>query len=146
MTPALHLEPAYRSGLEKRVADQLTGAGVKFAYESQKVPYTVPAKPSKYIPDFTIPNTNIVIEAKGRFGHRMTGSGAKERQKLILVRDQNPELDIRLVFQDAKKRINKGSPTTYAIWADANGFVWADKGTVPDVWLRELKPKRKPKG
>jgi Autographiviridae endonuclease I len=68
------IEARYRSHLEKKVADQLDEAGVPRGYESQWVHYTVPSREAKYLPDFTINNTNILIEAKGRFGGHMSDS------------------------------------------------------------------------
>jgi hypothetical protein len=136
------IEARYRSHLEKTVADQLDEAGVSYGYESQWVRYTVPSREAKYLPDFTINNTNILIEAKGRFGgHMSDNTGAKERQKMILLKEQHPSLDIRIVFQNAKKPIYKGSKTTYAKWADDHGFTWADKGLVPPAWIKDLKRK-----
>lgn len=134
------VEARYRSRLEKKVADQLDDAGVPYDYESQWVHYTVPAREAKYLPDFTIRNTKILIEAKGRFGgFRSDSSGAQERQKMILLKEQHPDLDIRIVFQDVKKPIYKGSKTTYAKWATDHGFTFADKGVVPASWIKELK-------
>lgn len=140
MRPALEIEPAFRSGLEKKVADQLVAAKVDFGHESQWVRYDVPARTAKYLPDFTIANTAILIEAKGRFGgtHR-GGNGAAERQKLVLLKEQHPELEIRIVFERASMPIYKGSKTTYAKWADDHGFKWSDKGIVPASWLKEIK-------
>ena len=136
------IEARYRSLLEKKVADQLDEAGVPYDYEGQWVRYTVPAREAKYLPDFTIRNTKILIEAKGRFGgHLSDSNGAKERQKMILLKEQHPDLDIRIVFQNAKKPIYKGSKTTYAVWATDHGFTWADKGIVPPAWMKDLKPK-----
>jgi hypothetical protein len=133
------IEARYRSLLEKKVADQLDEAGVPYGYESQWVHYTVPAREAKYLPDFTINDTNILIEAKGRFGgHLSDSNGAKERQKMILLKEQHPELDIRIVFQNAKKPIYKGSKTTYGKWATDHGFTFSDKGVVPPAWKKDL--------
>jgi hypothetical protein len=123
------LTHGFRSGFEKRLADQLSDAGVDYAYEAEKLKYTVPARNATYTPDFFLPN-GIIIEAKGRF------RTAEDRQKLILVREAHPELDLRLVFQNAKLPIYKGSKTTYAMWADSHGFLWADK-TIPLAWITE---------
>ena len=41
---------------------------------------------------------------------------------MILLKEQHPELDIRIVFQDMKKPIYRGSKTTYAKWATDHGF------------------------
>ena len=125
------LRARYRSKLEERVAKQLTDSGLEFSYESLKINYTVPQRPAKYTPDFIVGST--IIEAKGRF------RTAADRQKLLLVKEQYPELDLRLLFQNANLPIYKGSKTTYAQWAETNGFTYADKGIVPQSWLTELK-------
>ena len=129
----MKVKPGYRNRLEKQVGDQLDAAGIEFAYEGQWLKYDVPARTAKYLPDFL--SGNIVIETKGWFGRQ----GAKERQKLILLKEQHPDLDFRIVFSDARKPIYKGSPTTYAQWADDHGFKWATKGIVPKAWLKEMK-------
>lgn len=145
--PALSVEPEYRSGLEKKVADQLAAEGIRFSYEGEWVPYLVPERQAKYLRDFQPTGTNIILEAKGRFGHdKSDANGARERQKLILVREQHPELDLRIVFQNARKPIYKGSKTTYAKWAEDHKFKWSDKGTVPPEWIEEIRQlQRSPK-
>jgi hypothetical protein len=124
-------EASCRSSLEKKVAKQLEESGVKFTYEGVKLEYKVPARKARYTPDFCF-HKPIVIETKGWF------RTAADRHKLVLVKECNPHLDIRLIFQNASKPIYKGSPTSYAKWAEENGFKWADKGTVPDEWIKEL--------
>lgn len=131
--PALHLEPQFRSRLEKKIADQLKAAGIEVKYESLKLPYKVPARDAKYVIDFELPN-GIIIEGKGWLQ-------AKDRQKMILVKEQHPELDIRFVFERAKNPIYTGSKTSYAKWAEDHGFRYADKGVIPQSWLDE--PRRK---
>jgi hypothetical protein len=139
--PALKLEPSYRSGLEKTIAQQLEDAGLSFDYEKMKLEYNIPARVAKYTPDFKV--GKIVIESKGAFGYGPNrfagGDPAKERQKLILVKQQHPDIDLRIVFQRASTKIYKNSPTTYAAWATANGFKWSDKGTIPPEWIKEMK-------
>lgn len=130
------LAPRYRSKLEERVAKQLDDANIKFGYETKKVSFVIPARTAKYNPDFEC--GSIIIEAKGRFGHNGSG-GAEVRQRLILAKQQNPDLDLRIVFQNANLPIYKNSKTTYAKWADDHGFLWADKGIVPATWLKEMK-------
>lgn len=120
----------YRSRLEERIADQLDEAGVTFEYENKKLKYTVPARNATYTPDFDL--GGFLVEAKGYF------RSASDRQKLVLVKKDNPEADIRLVFQKASNPIYKGSPTTYAKWAEDHGFKWADGGVIPNEWLEEL--------
>lgn len=124
------LEPAYKSKLEQRVAEQILGAGLEVEYETIKLEYDVPSRTAKYKPDFPLSN-GIIIEAKGRF------RTAAERQKMILVRDQNPDCDIRFVFQKASLPIYKGSKTTHGDWATRHGFQWADEGIIPQQWLEK---------
>jgi hypothetical protein len=144
MKRGLLFEPAYRNPSEKFLGTLLQEGGVPFSYEGFKIEYEVPARTAKYLPDFFIEGTSIILEYKGWFGR----SGAKERQKLILLKQQHPHLDIRLVFSDARKKIYKGSPTTYASWADENGFKWCEvnkmrgKVTLPASWLRDMKRKQ----
>jgi hypothetical protein len=126
------LAARYRNKLEARIGEQLSNAGLSFSYEGYRVPFAVPARTAKYLPDFRV--GNIILEGKGWFGQ-----GAKERQKLVLVRESNPELDIRIVFSDANKKIYKGSPTTYAQWADDHDFKWSTKGEVPAAWITDMK-------
>lgn len=135
MPEPLLIQARYRNGLEKRVGVQLTDAGVSFKYEPRKVTITIPARKSTYLPDF-IPDEapHILIETKGYFFN-----SAKDRQKLCLIKEQHPELDIRIVFSDASKKIYKKSPTTYGQWATDHDFKWADKGVVPDAWIKEMK-------
>jgi hypothetical protein len=128
----VHCKRAYKSSLEEKVAKQLEEAGVKYEYEGFKLDYKVPARKSRYTPDFVFQKP-IVIETKGYF------RTAADRQKLVFVRDNNPEIDIRIIFQNSNKPIYKGSPTTYAKWASEQGFTWADRGTVPSDWIEELR-------
>lgn len=115
------------------MARQLTLAGRDFGYEDVKIDYLKPAKKAKYNPDFTFRKSDgsiVYIESKGRF---LT----VDRQKHLLIRDQNPELDIRFVFQNAKAKISKTSSTTYARWCEDKGFKYADRGQIPKEWFNE---------
>jgi hypothetical protein len=71
----------------------------------------------------------MIIETKGLFS-------TEDRKKMKLVKAQHPTLDIRLVFSNARAKIAKGSPTTYAKWAETNGFKWAHR-VIPQDWLKE---------
>lgn len=128
-TKARGVAEGYRSGLEEQVAEQLKGKGIAVAYESVTIPYTKPAKASRYKPDFPMSN-GIIIETKGRF---VTADRAKHK----LIKEQHPELDIRFVFSNSKSRISKQSKTTYAAWCESNGFRFADK-YIPTEWLLEV--------
>jgi len=122
------LKYGYRSGLEETIGAFLKAKRIPFGYESIIIPYTKPETIHKYTPDFVLPN-GIIIETKGRFV-------VADRQKHLLIKKQFPDLDIRFVFSNPRNRINKGSPTTYAKWAERYGFQWAAK-SIPLSWLKE---------
>ncbi len=116
----------FRSNFELTLARSLADRGIEYEYESERLTY-IP-KPRTYTPDFYLPQTNIYIEAKG---HLDKG----DRIKMILVKEQHPDLDIRFVFLRAQNKIYKGSKTTYGAWADKNGFEWAE-GSIPEEWMK----------
>jgi hypothetical protein len=118
----------YRSGLEQVICEQLDEQGVEYEYESFKIDYEMPATKHKYTPDIKLAN-GIIVEIKGRLV-------PADRKKHVLIKKQHPEYDIRFVFQYARAPILKGSKTTYAMWAEKNGFLWADK-TIPQEWIDE---------
>ena len=124
----------FRSGFEINIAKQLDNLKVKYSYESLKINYTKPVKQSYYKPDFILDN-GIIIEAKGLFS-------SKDRQKHVLVKEQHPELDIRFVFSNSKIKLNKKSKTTYAMWCEKNGFLYADE-RIPKSWLYDKKDRIK---
>lgn len=127
-TAGVRTSNGFRSGLEQKIAESLDKAGVSYTYEDQVIEYLKPAKIAKYTPDFVLEN-GIIIEVKGRF---LTA----DRQKHLLVRKQRPDLDIRFVFSRSKERISKKSKTTYAMWCEKHGFLYADE-TIPQEWLQE---------
>lgn len=126
---APRLANGFRSGLEYRISEDLKSKGVEFDYEKLKIKYTIPEREATYTPDFQILANGIIIEGKGIFD-------ADDRKKHLLIKEQHPELDIRLVFSRANAPIYKGSPTTHAAWAEHHGFKWAEK-LIPQEWLDE---------
>ena len=121
-----------RSGLERRIAEQLADASAPFYYERLTLRFTQPAKERKYTPDFIITTRtgkHIVLEVKGRWR-------LPDRQKMVWVIEQHPHLDIRMLFQSADVPIRKGSKTSYADWCDKNDIRWCN-GRVPQRWLDE---------
>ena len=101
-------------------------------FEAAKIEYLKPARTAKYTPDFLLPN-GIIIESKGRFV-------TADRQKHLLIQKQHPDLDIRFVFSNSRSRISKQSKTTYAMWCEKHGFLYADK-LIPEEWLDAPKTK-----
>lgn len=121
----------YRSGLEKKVSEQLEDLGVVFEYEppDKKISYTKPESKHKYTPDFILGN-GIIVETKGRFL-------ADDRAKHLLIKQQYPKLDVRFVFTRASASIGRGSKTTCADWCIKHGFQYAEK-LIPEAWIKEF--------
>jgi|TARA_R110000744_G_scaffold254391_2_gene369940 hypothetical protein len=122
------IKHGYRSGFEHTVSKELTEAKVKFEYETTVIPYIKPETNHTYTIDFTLPN-GILVETKGRWV-------LEDRKKHLLIKIQHPKLDIRLVFQNSKGKIRKGSKTTYADFCNKNDIIWADK-SIPKAWYNE---------
>ena len=119
--------PVYRSQFEKIVVVKMAQDGGVFKYETIRLPY-VP-KVRHYTPDFYIPETDIYIEAKGRLTR-------EDRTKMLLIKQQHPELDIRFLFMNCHQKLYKGSKTSYGQWCGKHNFKWANK-TVPLDWLKK---------
>jgi len=126
------LKAGYRSGLEEDIADSLKAKGVKYTYEETKIKYIQPASEHQYTADFELDN-GIIIESKGRFL-------VADRKKHLLIKRQQPHLDIRFVFSNSKQKLSKASRTTYAQWCEKYGFLYSDK-EIPDSWLKERRKK-----
>lgn len=122
------IKHGYRSGLEEQLAINLKEQGINGEYEQNKIAYIKPATNHTYTPDFRLPN-GIFIETKGRFV-------LEDRKKHLLIRSQQPQLDIRFVFQNAKNKLRKGSKTTYSDWCIKHGFLFCETN-IPAEWLIE---------
>lgn len=122
------LAEGYRSGLEGANAAHLKAHGIEPKFETRKVPYSQPAKKRTYTPDFAELPSGIIIETKGRFT-------TEDRQKHLWIKEQHPSLDIRFVFSNSRTKIRKGSPTTYGMWCEKYGFLYADK-LIPESWMK----------
>ena len=107
-----------RNNFEKRIEKSLKRKKVKFSYESEKIPYVIAGH---YIPDFifTTPHGKIYLETKGHFR-------PEAKRKMVAVRRQHPELDIRLLFYSRKVKDIR--------WCEKHGFKWAI-GEIPEEWL-----------
>ena len=113
---------------EKNTACQLEEAGVPFKYEAHTLSYIQPSVVKRYIADFWLLRSGIIIETKGRFT-------AADRQKMAQVIEQNPKLDIRMLFM-RDQPLNKGAKMTYSQWCDKRGIKYAI-GKIPEEWLKE---------
>ena len=97
----------YKSQLEARFA-----ADFKLEYEPDSFKYEIPATMHSYTPDWKISET-CYIETKGFLG-------AKDRQKLLYIKEQHPKVIVALVFQkDLKLGERLG---TCLSWAKKHGF------------------------
>jgi len=118
----------YRSKAEKEFANVLADAKINFAYEPDRIPYVIR---KKYLPDFYLVDYGFYIEFKGYFR-------PSDRTKHMLIKEQNPLIDIRFVFMNANMKLNKTSKTSYGFWCDQHDFEWAEN-KIPDEWLTKKK-------
>lgn len=129
------LEYGFRSGLEEKNSEHLKAHSQPVLFETIKLAYMVPETRHNYTPDFLLQN-GIIVETKGRFL-------PVDRAKHLFVRNQYPDLDIRMVFSNPKAPIGPGSKTTLAMWAERHGIKWAGK-LIPVEWMQEAGPGVRP--
>jgi len=116
--------PKLRSKLEEKVASLLQGLGISYEYESEKLSYVIE---HNYTPDFKLPNYKY-LEVKGYWD-------AEDRRKILAVKKDNPDIDLRMVFQSPYNTISKKSKTTYAKWCDKHDIPWTAYHEIPIEWL-----------
>ena len=105
--------------------------GADLGYETEKLTYTLT---KDYVPDFIITKkdgTKIYVEAKG-LGRAFDYDA---RSKMVAVRQQYPDLDIRIIFM-ADRPFSKGGKMRPSDWAVKNNFKFA-VNTVPENWFDE---------
>ena len=117
-------EHKFRSKLEERVATLLEQLGISYEYETEKLSYTIE---HNYTPDFVLPNY-VYLETKGYWD-------AADRRKVLAVKRDNPEVDLRMVFQSPYNTISKKSKTTYAKWCERHDIPWTAYHEIPLDWL-----------
>ena len=122
----MKLSHGFRSRFEFEFAQYLAKSKIKYKYEKDKFRYIVPIK--SYTPDFYLMDYGFYLELKGNLD-------VTDRVKHLLVKEQNSSLDVRFIFPNSKKKIYKGSKTTYAAWCDRHGFLYADN-RIPSLWLK----------
>jgi hypothetical protein len=110
-------------------------------YEVDKLSYVVPSKKRTYNPDWKI-RERVYIETKGKLDRETT-------EKMLLVKEQNPDATIYILFQRGSNKIRRGSKMTYLEWAKKNGFeaaCWQQtRGTIPPEWLTTENKNNEPK-
>lgn len=138
----------YRSGYEKRIAEDLKKRGIPFDYEPITLYYELRAGNAccskcgsdsvvilrRYNPDFRIspngklnPKGSFILEAKGKFT-------SKDRTKMVAAIKANPHLKIRMIFMRDNK-LNKNSKIRYSDWCRTEGIEFSMGIEVPENWL-----------
>ena len=125
----------YRSGLELKVAEALKEIGHEYIYEGIKIEWEDLAYRT-YTPDFVLSN-GIIIETKGMFT-------AADRRKHLAIKKQHPNLDIRFVFENSRRKLRKGAKSSYSEWCIKYGFRYYDR-IIPEDWLKEKGKNKHPK-
>tara|TARA_R110001592_G_scaffold308870_2_gene582907 strand:+ start:1044 stop:1502 length:459 start_codon:yes stop_codon:yes gene_type:complete len=125
----------YRSGLEDKVAEYLTFHKMKFLYEKVKIEWEDLAYRT-YTPDFILDN-GIIIETKGIFT-------VADRRKHLCIQKQHPKLDIRFVFTNSNRKLQKNAKSTYAQWCIKYDFRYYNR-IIPEEWLKEKGKNKHPK-
>lgn len=132
----------YRSGAEKKFAEDLETRGIKFEYEKEKWPYLSKVRGGQcgdcgakhvyknryYVPDFYIVDFDFYVEIKGRLT-------SKDRSKYKDVVLHNNERDLRFIIL-ANNKLAKQSSTRYGDWMEAEGLVYSIGRTLPESWAR----------
>lgn len=108
---------AFASNFEVDLAKWFDSNSIRWEYEPCRIAWRPAVR--YYKPDFKIilpTGEEFLLEAKGFFD----GSA---RSKMIQVKEQHPDLDIRMVFMkdNVLSRKSKNS-TTYKEWAEKYGF------------------------
>ena len=125
----------YRNGFERKTGESLEKSKVKFNFEKTKIDYTVSGV---YLVDFDVATKSgktIYIETKGNgrsFDHAA-------RRKMIAVKHQHPELDVRIVFYNDGKigpKRKDGSFMRQSDWAKKYGYKFSIR-EIPQEWLDE---------
>jgi hypothetical protein len=119
--------PPRRSGLEDAFEEVCRQKGLLVTYEDTVLSFTTPPQKRRYTPDWTI-GPNKFIETKGFFK-------GTDRKKMLLIKEQHPEVTVYMLFQRASNTLSKRSTTTYGEWCDKNGIIWAEFKDV-DTWSK----------
>lgn len=116
---------------EIAVAEQLESIGANYSFEPHSFVYEVP---TTYTPDFVVQTKrgSMYIEVKGYHAGMQQWCA-----KLKHFVKQNPHIDYRIVFLDAKKKFNKRYKSNLGDWATKMNIKWSDKGVLPEEWLNE---------
>lgn len=146
----------WRSGFEEKVARELEIQGIDYEYETDacRFFYETPVKNGfcgvcgawdayqerTYTCDFRIykPGRDIYIETKGRFT-------SSDRAKMEAVIKQNPDYDIRILFEADRQATPKRTYLEWCEWKGIKAAVIPVKPTktregsyIPEEWMKEI--------
>lgn len=115
-----------KSGLEIRINKELNKRKLDYNYEGLFIRYRIE---KKYWPDFAVWNKQsgdtTFLEVKGYFKY-------EDQVKMRAVKEANPNLDIRMVF-DKDNKIPR-SNMRYSDWCKKYGFPYC-VGSIPKEWF-----------
>ena len=123
----------YRSWFEVEIALDALERDIDFKYEEHHIIWIEPAKTKKYRPDYFLYKKNgdlIIVEAKGRWT-------AADRNKMCYVTEQNPDLDIRMLFERDNTLSRSPNSKRYSEWCEKKGIKYAIGRKIPEEWLNE---------
>ncbi len=115
-----------KSGFERSIDANLRSRGKEYTYETLELPYILHGT---YHPDFMINGGAVVVEAKGVLDR-------DSKRKMVAIRKQYPDLDIRFLFMEADKKV-PGTKQSHGQWATKNGFPWAEGIEIPEEWFEQ---------
>lgn len=120
----------FASKAERDFAFDMDCKKILWLYEPDHFQWFPPVR--KYTPDFKVMRRDgsyFYVEYKGYLR-------PDDKVKMKNFKVQHPEIDVRFVFMNAQKPLYKGSPSTYADWAEKHGYKWAHQ-IIPEEWLDE---------
>ena len=129
----LVLPPPYRSWFEVDIAIDALEREIEFEYEKEHIVWIEPEKVRKYHPDYFVYTRSgklILVEAKGRWT-------ASDRKKICFVTEQNPDLDLRMLFERDNTLSKSPKSKTYTEWCARKGIKCAVGRSIPEEWLNE---------
>ena len=122
------MKTKYKSQLEVDTAKHLKENKIKARYEKKRLPYLW-IEEKHYIPDFFLSN-GVILECKGRFT-------LSDRKKMLFIKEQYPDMDIRFVFSNPKQKLWKKGKMTYGRWCEKNGYLYCKAAEgIPADWLQ----------
>jgi hypothetical protein len=130
----IEIPAPYRSWFEVDIALDALKRDIEFDYEKEHIIWKEPEKLRKYKPDFFVKRKKdgslLVIEAKGRWT-------ADDRKKICYVTEQNPKLDLRMLFERDNTLSKSPNSKHYSEWCDRKGIKWAVGRSIPQEWMDE---------